>query len=73
LFELAGLGRERGLDGAVRWFMAAMKKAEDQARAGKRRKRTVALVDDTGKPVRAGRFKVPDDVLKRAEIIGGDK
>lgn len=68
LYQLASLGRDRGLDLAVKWLMARMLEVE---LAGKRRqrRRTVTLVDGSGRPVRAGRFKIPADVLKRAEII----
>jgi len=68
LYELASLGLEAGLSDGVRWIMAQMRRI-DSSPSGRRRKRTVQLVDDTGKPVRAGRFKVPDDVLERAEIV----
>ena len=70
LYRLAALGREAGLDLGVRWLMAQMLKVE-LAGKRRRRKRAVALVDDTGKPVRAGRFRVPEDVLARAESIEG--
>jgi len=68
LYELAALGIEHGLTEAVRWLMREMHRSDSSASGG-RRKRTVQLVDDTGKPVRAGRFKVPEDVLKRAEVL----
>lgn len=67
LFDLAALGLQHGLTEAVRWIMAEMQRCDSSA-SGKR-KRTVSLVDDTGKPVRAGRFKVPQSVLDQAEIV----
>ncbi len=72
LYRLAAMGREAGLDDAVRWLMARMLEAE-QAGKRRQRRRTVQLIDNTGRPVRAGRFKVPEDVLKRAQIIGDDE
>jgi len=68
LYDLAALGLQYGLTAAVKWIMREMQRI-DNSSSGKRRKRTVALVDDTGKPVRAGRFKVPQSVLDRAEIV----
>lgn len=68
LYELAKLGMDGGLTDGVRWLMSAMKKATDSSRSGRRR-RTVSLIDGAGRPVRAGRFKVPTDVLERAEVI----
>lgn len=67
LYRLAALGREAGLDLAVKWLMAAMLRAE-QAGKRRQRKRTVQLVDSSGKPVRAGRFKIPVELLKRAKM-----
>ena len=68
LYELASLGLEAGLSDGVRWIMAQMRRI-DSSPSGGSRKRTVQLVDDTGKPVRAGRFKIPHELLREAEII----
>ncbi len=62
LFRLAAIGKEQGLDRAVRWIMAGMQ-AED--RKGKRRKRKRrARVTLHGVPVRGGAFEVELDRLQ---------